>query len=134
MLKKSPSGSLCPYYYKGGELHPLHYGSYHDDMDKLSEIIDAEEGFILSASSPDGRRVWIDLYENNFTDSMIMKLSQHITNISPKISKLALVGCSKKVFNKIIKQLYDMDCNLAGQVKLFDDPEISKDWLVGRTH
>ncbi|PYG89735.1 hypothetical protein LY28_00328 [Ruminiclostridium sufflavum DSM 19573] len=133
MLKKSPSGSLCPYYYRGGELHPLHYGSYHDDMDKLSRVIDAEEVFILSTSSPGGRHVWIDLYENNFTDSMIIKLSQHIVNISPKVSKMALVGCSKKVFNKIIKQLYDMDCNLAGQIKLFDDPEISKDWLVGRT-
>lgn len=133
MLKKSPSGSLCPYYYRGAELQPLHYGSYRDDMDKLSGIIDAEEAFILASSSPGGRRVWIDLYENNFTDSMIAKLSLHITTISPKVSKMALVGCSKKVFKKIINQLYDLNCNLAGQIKLFDDPEVSKDWLVGKT-
>jgi hypothetical protein len=31
MITKSPSGSLCPYYYMGSELHPLHYGSYFDD-------------------------------------------------------------------------------------------------------
>jgi hypothetical protein len=28
MMSGSPGGSLCPYYYKGGELHPLKYGSY----------------------------------------------------------------------------------------------------------
>jgi len=101
-------------------------------MDKLSEIIDAEEKFILSSSSPSGRRVWIDLYETKLTDIMIAKLSQHIANISPKVLKMALVGCSKKVFNKIINYLRSADCNLAGQIKLFDDPEISKDWLMGK--
>ena len=132
MLRKSPSGSLCPYYYKGGELQPLHYGSYHDDMDKLSEIIDAEEKFILAASSPDARRVWIDLYETNLTESMIIKLSQHIVNISPKVSKMALVGCTKKVFKHIVDYLKNADCPFARQIKLFDDPEVSKDWLVGK--
>ena len=132
MLKKSPSGSLCPYYYRGGELQPLHYGSYRDDMDRLSEIIDAEENFILSSTSPSGRRVWIDLYETNLTDSMIIKLSQHIAIISPKVSKMALVGCSKKTFNKITNYLRNAGCNLARQIKLFDDTEVSKDWLVGK--
>jgi len=131
MLKKSPSGSLCPYYYKGGELHPLHYGSYRDDMDKLSEIIDAEEKFIMSSMS--GRRIWIDLYETNLTDSMILRMSQHIVHISPKVTKMALVGCSKRVFNNIISYLREAECSLAGQIKLFDDPEVSKDWLVGKT-
>lgn len=133
MLKKSPSGSLCPYYYKGGELQPLHYGSYWDEMDKLSVVIDAEETFILSSSSSSGRKVWIDLYETNLTDSMITKLSQHIINISPKVSRLALVGCSKKIFRRINNYLKSAECKLAGQIRLFDDPEISKDWLVGKT-
>lgn len=132
MLKKSPSGSLCPYYFEGAELQPLHYGSYWDDMDKLAAIIDAEEEFILASSSTSGRLVWIDLFETNFTDDMILKLSQHIDTISSKVSKLALVGCSKKVFRKIISHLKEMDCNLAEQIKLFDDPEISKYWLVGK--
>lgn len=132
MLKKSPSGSLCPYYYKGGELQPLHYGSYKDNMERLSEIMDAEEKFILSSTG--GRRVWIDLYETNLTGSMIFKMAKHITHISPKVSKMALVGCSKSVFKKIINYLGVLKCNLAGQIKLFDDPEISKDWLVGKTH
>ncbi len=131
MLKKSPSGSLCPYYYKGGELHPLHYGSYGDNLDRLTEIIDAEEKFILSSSSG-GRYVWIDLYETNFTDSMITKLSQHIINISPRVSKLALVGCSKRVHKTIIRHLREAKCGLAGTIRCFDDPEISKDWLVGK--
>jgi hypothetical protein len=64
---------------------------------------------------------------------MILKMSKHITNISPKVSKMALVGCSKKVFKKIIHHLRESRCRLAEQIKLFDDPEISKDWLVGKT-
>lgn len=132
MLMKSPSGSLCPYYYKGGELQPLHYGSYHSNMEKLAEIIDAEEKFILAASSPGGRRVWIDLYETDLTENMIEKLSQHIVSISPKVSKLALVGCKKRVFKKIVNHLKRAECKLAVQIKLFIDPEISKDWLVGK--
>lgn len=132
MPMKSPSGSLCPYYYKGGELHPLHYGSYGNDMEKLSTIIEAEEQFILLPSSASGRRIWIDLYETKLSESMIVRLGKHITNISHKIFRLALVGCSKRVFIKVDKHLKDTDCHLAGQIRLFDDPEVSKDWLVGK--
>ena len=132
MLKKSPSGSLCPYYYKGGELHPLHYGSYRDEMEKLSAIITAEETFILSSTS--GRRVWIDLYETNLNEKMTLFIAQHIANISPKVSKMALVGCSKRVYKQIVKYLREAGCGLAEQIKLFNDPEISKDWLVGEIH
>mgnify|MGYP006932493046 CR=1 FL=1 len=69
MLTKSPSGSLCPYYYKGGELHLLHYGSYHDDFERLSSIMNAEEEFILKSHG--GRKIWIDLYETQRTGWLV---------------------------------------------------------------
>lgn len=132
MLQKSPSGSLCPYHYKGAVLQPLHYGSYHHNMAALAEVINAEEAFILAPTSPKGRLVWIDLYENDFTAFIIDKLAQHIANISPKVSKMALVGCPKRVFKNINRQLADKQCPLAGKIKLFEDPELAKDWLAGK--
>lgn len=65
---------------------------------------------------------------------MILKLSQHIIHISPRVSKMALVGCSKKVFKKIIGHLREAKCGLAETIRYFDDPEISKDWLVGKEY
>ena len=50
MLRKSPSGSLCPYYYMGGELHPLKYGSYFDKKEELLSVMKAEEEFILKSA------------------------------------------------------------------------------------
>ena len=50
MLKKSPSGALSPYYYKGGYFHGIHYGSYFDDDKALFDIMDKEERFILKSS------------------------------------------------------------------------------------
>ena len=41
MINKSPSGSLCPNNYKGGELHPLKYGSYFADKSKLFIVMKA---------------------------------------------------------------------------------------------
>ena len=61
MLKKSPSGSVCPYYYMNGELHPLKYGSYLSNKDKLFDVMKAEEKFILESSGNNNRRIWIDL-------------------------------------------------------------------------
>ncbi|WP_084388720.1 hypothetical protein [Fusibacter sp. 3D3] len=50
MLNKSPSGSLCPYYYMGGELHPLKYGSYFNEKELLLSIMEEEEQFILNST------------------------------------------------------------------------------------
>lgn len=76
MLKKSPSGALSPYYYKGGYFHGIHYGSYFDDMDSLRDMMHKEESFIMS--SPEKRRIMIDLYETNLTKEMIWEFAQHI--------------------------------------------------------
>ena len=89
-MKKSPSGALCPYYFMGGELHPLHYGSYFDDKERLFEIIKAEQDFIISSSGTNNRRIWIDLYETVLDDEVIDFLVDHLTAIRPKIYKLCL--------------------------------------------
>ncbi|SYX83041.1 hypothetical protein [Paenibacillus alvei] len=44
---KSPGGSMFPYYYKGGEIHCLKYGSNYSDTEKLFELMKQEEEFIL---------------------------------------------------------------------------------------
>lgn len=44
---KSPGGSIFPYYYKGGEIHCLKYGSYYSDTEKLFKLMKQEEEFIL---------------------------------------------------------------------------------------
>lgn len=128
MLKKSPSGSLCPYYYKGGELQPLHYGSYHDDLVGLFEVMDAEEVFILQSHG--GCKVWIDLYETDKSETFYDKLTDHLVAIRHKLSKLALCGCTWKDRWIITKRLKRKEFNIP--TRYYSDPEIAKDWLVGK--
>lgn len=131
MLKKSPSGSLCPYYYMGGELHPLKYGSYFSDKEKLFEVMKAEEEFILKSSGQHNRRIWIDLYQTKLDDEVISALVAHIKAIQPKIFRLCLVGCSLSEERKIKAQMLQNELPVANQVKFFSDPEKAKQWLVG---
>ncbi len=132
MLKKSPSGSLCPYYYMGGELHPLKYGSFFSDKNRLFDIINAEEEFILKSSGLNNRRIWIDLYETTIDDEVIEKLVSHIQVIRHKVFKLCMVGCSIFIKQKIKKTMVQKNLDLAGQIKFFSDPEVAKQWLIGK--
>lgn len=129
-MTKSPSGSLCPYYYMGGELHPLKYGSFHKDKEKLFHIIKKEEEFILNASGNRNRRIWIDLYETQLDREVIEKLVLHIKTVSPKIFKLCLVGCSFFNKYKIRKEMKRKGVGFVSQMRFFSDPEIAKQWLV----
>lgn len=45
---RSPGGSTYPYYYKGGEIHCLKYGSKYKNHEKLFELMKLEEEFILN--------------------------------------------------------------------------------------
>ena len=130
MLKKSPSGSLCPYYFMGGELHPLHYGSYFNDKKRLFEIIRAEEDFILSSSGTNNRRIWIDLYETTLDGEVIDFLVNHLKVIRHKIFKLCLVGCSFSGRQKLKSKMKQEDMDLFSQTQYFSDPEKAKQWLV----
>lgn len=132
MLKKSPSGSVYPYYFMGGELHPLHYGSYFTDKKRLFEIINAEEEFILKSSGTNNRNVWIDLYETTLDNETINFLVDHLTKIEIKIFKLCLVGCSPKDTLKISKIMKHKNIDLFSKIKYFNDPEDAKMWLIGK--
>jgi anti-anti-sigma regulatory factor len=129
-MRKSPSGALCPYYFMGGELQPLHYGSYYDDKDGLFEMIRAEEEFILKSPGMNNRRVWIDLYETSLDDDTIAFLLKHFTAIRSKIYKLCLVGCSKRDERRIKMNMKHRQMDLYSQTQYFDDPEEAKRWLV----
>jgi hypothetical protein len=131
MTNKSPGGSLCPYYYKGGELHPLKYGSFFSDKTKLFTVMKAEEEFILKLSGQNNRRIWIDLYETELDNEVINALALHIKAIQHKICKLCFVGCSFFERRKIKDQLVRNQIDIAEQVEFFTDPEKAKQWLVG---
>ncbi|KNY28867.1 hypothetical protein Bccel_4141 [Pseudobacteroides cellulosolvens ATCC 35603 = DSM 2933] len=133
-MNKSPSGSLCPYYYMGGELHPLKYGSYFKNKDKLFAVMKAEEEFILKSPGLNNRRIWIDLYETTIDDEVIDTLVLHIITIRSKINKLCLVGCSILVRCKIRKQFKARTMDIAQQIKFFSDPEEAKQWLIGKPY
>lgn len=127
MIKKSPSGALSPYYYKGGYFHGIHYGSYFDDMDSLRDMMAREESFIIR--SPERRKIMIDLYETNMTKQMLDEFALHIMRLSPRIVKLAIAGdrqCIKAVKRVLLKN----GAISAGQVYFCADMEEGKTWLV----
>ena len=127
MASKSPSGALSPYFYKGGYFHSIHYGSYFDDMDAFSSMMAAEEAFILS--SPEKRRIMIDLYETNLTPAVLTDFAAHIERMNAKIIKLA-ISADKKLLKAIRKALLD-GCSLGkGQMYFTPDMEEGKTWLV----
>ncbi len=130
VLQKSPSGSLSPYYYQGGELHPLKYGGFHTDQSRLFSVMQAEEAFILQSPGQYNRRIWIDLYETRLGSETIDALVQHIHSISGKINKLCLVGCPWLSRRKIRRRLKQSPVRLGRRLRFFSDPEEAKQWLV----
>ncbi|MDR0285831.1 MAG: hypothetical protein LBI33_13225 [Propionibacteriaceae bacterium] len=131
-LPKSPSGSLCPYYYLGGELHPLKYGSYFDRTAELLAVMQAEEAFILASPGSGNRRIWLDLCETRLDDEVVGALVAHLHAIKPKTHKLCLVGCSAWGRRRIIRAMKRLDPGLAVSTRFFADPEVAKQWLVGK--
>lgn len=132
-MNKSPSGSVCPYYYMGGELHPLKYGSYFKDKEKLFAVIKAEEDFILKSSGQNNRRIWIDLYETKLDDEVVDALATHIKIIRPKIYKLCFVGCSVFDRARLKRKMIEKQIGIANQSRFFSDPEKAKQWLVAES-
>jgi hypothetical protein len=130
MQKKSPSGSLCPYYYRGGELHPLKYGSLFSDKARLLAVMKAEEEFILNSQGAYNRRIWIDLYETKLDAESMAALVRHIAAIRKKVCKLCFVGCSNTDKRKIKQLMVKDQMELADRIRFFEDPEEAKKWLV----
>lgn len=131
MLKTSPSGSLCPYFYMGGELHPLKYGSYFDRKEALLAVMKAEEAFILQSPGQHNRRIWVDLYETALDDEVIAALVDHLVAIDSKIHKICLVGCSGQAERRIRKRMKTCAIGIGKAIRFYADPEEAKKWLVG---
>ena len=132
MPTKSPSGSACPYYYMGGELHPLKYGSFFSDRERLLSIMKAEEEFILRSPGQKNRRIWIDLYETRLDGEIARALAAHLKAIEPKIQKLCFVGCSFLGALRLRRRMAALKLDAAKNARFFRDPEEAKRWLVGK--
>jgi len=130
-LPKSPSGSLCPYYYLGGELHPLKYGSYGTDHERLRAVVMAEQEFILASRGTHNRRVWVNLYDTALDRATITMLIEHLVAIRPKILKLCLVGCSGWDRHRVRAAMRLLSPDLYATTRYFGDPEEAKRWLIG---
>jgi len=127
MMTTSPSGALSPYYYKGGYLHGIHYGSYFDDMDSLRDMMAREEAFILR--SHERHRILIDLYETDLTKAMLSEFAAHIGRINSRIMKLAVAG-DKQCRNAVKKALIKSEVIITAQLYVCADMEEGKAWLV----
>lgn len=130
MSIKSPSGSTFPYYYKGGELHALKYGGYHDDEQRLLAVIRAEEDFIRGRPAQ-RLRVWVDLCETELTATLAQLLAEHLKRLECQLFKLALVGCPLAAKRRVQAALGRQDGGFTVPLQFFSDPEDAKTWLVG---
>ena len=123
---KSPGGSLFPYYYKGGEIHCLKYGSKYKKYEELFELMRLEEEFIFKANKK--LRIWIDLYETSTVEIVLQELVNNLNNLNGYVTKISFVGLSsisKWQLKRKIKNL-----KLEYPVSFFSDPEEAKTWLI----
>ena len=129
--QQSPGGSTFPYYYKGGEIHCLKYGSFFSDEEALFALMKAEEIFIAEPNRQ--LLIWVDFYETKLTDKVLSEFVESINRIRPHIIKLAIVGCSfweKRRLSFIGKK---SGKGLPTPTRFFTDPEDAKTWLVGES-
>jgi hypothetical protein len=128
VTQRSPGGSIFPYYYKGGELFGVHYGSFFADEEGLLARMKAEEEFIAKAN----RRLplWVDFYETILTDKILIEFSASIIRLQSRIPKLALVGCSFKDKRRFRKLGEKSGIEFPMPMMFFSDPEDAKTWLV----
>ena len=126
--EKSPGGSIYPYYYKGGQLFGLHYGSFHADEAGLLARMKAEEQFMDRPNRlfP----LWIDLYETKLTDTILLELLESLIRLRKHIIKLAIVGCSTWDRWRLARLAKRHGLALPTPLRFFDDPEVAKTWLV----
>jgi hypothetical protein len=129
--KKSPGGSLFPYYYKDGELFGLHLGSFKSNEAGVIARMKAEESFITQQrrSLP----LWIDFYQTALTHKVVSELIEMLKHIYPYTPKLGMVGCSFGGRWKISSLMKKTEHLSTLPVRYFDDPEEAKTWLVSET-
>jgi len=130
LIRKSPGGSIYPYYYKDGELFGMHFGSFLDDEDGLLARMQAEEAFLAGTSR--SLPMWIDFYESRLTDRVLAEFLQGFYRLRARVTRLALVGCSARDQRRVLRSAHIAGIELPFPLRFFDDPEEAKSWLVGR--
>jgi hypothetical protein len=131
VIQKSPGGSAYPYYFKGGTLLGLHYGSFFKDEEALLSRMRAEEQFITDSvrQSP----LWIDFYQTRLTDTILLEFSNSVLRLQKHITKMAIVGCSFWDKRRFIRLGRKIGWKFPMPVRFFSDPERAKTWLVSET-
>lgn len=123
---KSPGGSIFPYYYKGGEIHCLKYGSKHKDQNKLFDVMRQEEAFILGINKK--LKVWVDMYETKITKEVLDQLICNMNILKDHVDKLSFVGLSGMNRWKLKRRLKSL--GMGQPVSFYADPEEAKTWLI----
>jgi hypothetical protein len=131
VLKKSPGGSIFPYYYKGGELFGAHYGSFFDNEAALLARMKAEEEFLQNSNRQ--LPFWADFYESKLTDKVLIEFSQSMNRLQNHITRLAIVGCSSRDKRRLQSLAKQSGFDFPMPVRFFSDPEAAKTWLVGES-
>lgn len=127
MIIKSPGGSIFPYYYKGGEIHCLKYGSFHANSESLFSLMKAEETFILG--QPRRLAIWVDFYETELTREVMLEFAGNLARLQSHIRKLAIVGGYGSI-HRLRRYLRKQAPQLTIPIQYYGDPEEAKTWLV----
>jgi len=129
---KSPGGLTFPYYYKGGEIHCLHYGSFFSDEEGLLALMKEEEAFIAKPSRH--LLIWVDFYETKLTDKVLTGFAESMNRLRPHTIKLAIVGFSFRDKFRIYRLNKHPSMELPKPTQFFSDPEDAKTWLVSESN
>lgn len=123
---KSPGGSLFPYYYKGGEIHCLKYGSKYNNEDELFKIMKLEEEFIRKTNRK--LKIWVDFYKTSITTRVLQEFIGNIKRLNEHIDKFTVVGLSGFNIWRLKSRIKKSDIEL--NISFYADPEEAKTWLV----
>jgi hypothetical protein len=132
VMKKSPGGSIFPYYYKNGELFGAHFGSFFNDEEGLLARMKAEEAFFLAENKP--LPYWVDFYESRLTDKVLIEFCQSISHMQKIVTRLAIVGCSFRDKLRLRRLASKNGLEFTMPVRFFSDPEAAKSWLIGESN
>lgn len=126
VLKKSPGGSIFPYYYKNGELFGAHYESFAGKEKGLLERMKAEEEFFIQQHR--ALPYWVNFYGTRLTSPVLDEFTDSLSRLQKYIPRLAIVGCSL-IDQWRLEQIRQRK-NVNIPIRYFRDPEIAKTWLV----
>ena len=130
--KKSPGGSVFPYYYKNGELFGAHYESFASREEALLELMKAEEEFLIKQNHP--LPYWVNFYGTRLTDKVLSEFIQSMNRVQKYIPRLAIVGCSPLDKWRVRRMERKINLKMPAPVRYFSDPEEAKTWLVSEIY